>query len=78
LQYRQKYDSVLKFLQPKINMLWLFLAAVLYHAVMMLGEGSAMKFGISGAWQAAIMMADNILIFCLWWLVDRKTARKQA
>ena len=64
--------------QPKINMLWLFLVAVLYHAVMMLGEGSAMKFGLSGAWQATIMMADNILIFILWWLVDRNAAMKQA
>jgi hypothetical protein len=63
--------------QPKINILWLILAAVAYHVILIL-TGIGMNKGMPDVCQTLLLIADAGFIFWLWWLVDRKTVKKQA
>ena len=60
--------------QPKTNILWLFLAAVAYHVVL-LATGIGSEHGLAEVCQVMLMIADAGLIFWLWWLLDKRTAK---
>ena len=57
---------------PKMDILWLFLGALFYHAVLMAGIVGATKAGISEWTQGLIMVLDGVCLFYFWWLVGRK------
>jgi len=60
--------------QPKINILWLFLAAVLYH-LLLIATGIGLAHGLPAVWQALFMIADGALIFWLWYLIGKKAPK---
>ena len=57
---------------PKMDMLWLFLGALFYHVVLMLGIVVATKIGIPNWAQGLIMVFDAACVFYFWWLVGKK------
>ena len=57
---------------PKIDMLWLFLAAVFAHVVLVAGMVVATRIGIPDWVQGLIMVCDNSALLLFWWLVGRK------
>lgn len=58
--------------QPKINILWFFLSAVLYHVILLL-TGISSNIGVSEFWQTILMIADAALIFFLWYRIGHVT-----
>lgn len=62
-----------KLKMPRINLLWIFLGALLYH-IGLFGGIFAARAGIVGAFgQGAIMVIDAIVLFCIWYWADKKT-----
>ena len=57
---------------PKMDILWLFLAALFYHVVLMAGIVGATKAGVSEGVQGLIMVVDAFCLFYFWWLVGKK------
>ena len=68
-----------KMKMPKINLLWLFLAGLLYHLILLGGIFAAKAGLIGGAAQGLIMAIGAILTFGIWYLVaDRQQKREAA
>ena len=57
---------------PKMDLLWMFLAALFYHVVLLLGIVVTTKLGIPSWAQGLIMAFDAVCVFYFWWLVGKK------
>ena len=61
---------------PKMDILWLFLAGLFYHVVLMAGIIGATRLGMPGWLQGVIMVLDAVCLFYFWWLVGKKSVKQ--
>ena len=72
------YQCYWRLKMPKINLLWLFLAAVLYHVILFAGIFLAKNEILGTFGQGFLMALDAVIVFCLWYWIAKAQEKKQA